>query len=153
MTPRSRDSLTDAKAYALRLIGVRHRSRRELTDRLKRRGYPLEVIEGLIHYLQEIGLVDDRRLAQEIVDIEIRRRGRIGIVSRLRAMGFDQDTIRDAIDRVDKDTEESAALKIAQKKMKSLGGCDEMTKKRRLWMALKRRGFSQDIIERVMRGL
>jgi len=153
MTHRSRDSLADARAYALRLIGIRSRSKRELNDRLKRRGYPQEIIDSIITHLEHIGLIDDRKFADDIVSIERHKRGRIGIISRMREMGLEQEIIDDAVSSLTDEIEEDAARKVIEKKIKTLKDCDSLTRRRRLWAALKRRGFTQEIIDRVIREL
>jgi len=153
MTHKLRDSLAEARAYALRLIGIRPRSKKELEDRLKRKGYSQEIIDLLITRFEETGLIDDRRLACDIVDMERHKRGRIGIISRMKEKGFDQEVIVEAINSLTDEIEEDAARKIIEKKMRTLKEYDIQTKKRRLWAALRRRGFSSEIIDRVMREI
>jgi len=59
------DRLTQAREKALRLLGVRNRSRKELRQRLLAGGFPDAVIDRVLERLGEAGLVDDRKFALE----------------------------------------------------------------------------------------
>ncbi|HSX03083.1 MAG TPA: RecX family transcriptional regulator [Candidatus Saccharimonadia bacterium] len=56
----------DGKAYqaALRYLGYRPRSRREVHDQLVRKDYEAAVIERTLERLEEHGLIDDRAFAE-----------------------------------------------------------------------------------------
>jgi len=151
MVQKSKDSLAEAKAYALRLISVRPRSRRELENRLRKKGYPQRIIDILITNFENTGLIDDRKLAKDIVDIEMQRRGKRGILYRLKDLGFEDEIIVNALEALNDEIEESAAKKIIEKKKRALSCYDMQTVRRRLWTTLKRRGFTSHIIERVMK--
>jgi regulatory protein len=61
---------------ALRLLGVRERSRRELEERLLRKGYPPERVRELLDDFIERGWIDDERFARLFVRERLRRRPR-----------------------------------------------------------------------------
>src|SRR6266536_6471094 len=54
-----------AKDRALRLLGVRSRSREELRRRLLAAGFPAEEVATAVRDLEAVGLVDDERFAGE----------------------------------------------------------------------------------------
>src|SRR5256714_15571506 len=56
-----------AKDRALRLLGVRDRSRRELEVRLLRAGFEPPDVERALEDLAGAGLIDDDRLASQVV--------------------------------------------------------------------------------------
>src|SRR5439155_11508566 len=57
-----------AKDRALRLLGVRDRSRRELERRLQQAGFEREEIDQALDALASVGLIDDERFAATVVD-------------------------------------------------------------------------------------
>ena len=63
---RAAASRMNAKARALRILGVRAMSRRELTDRLTEKGETPEDAEEAADYLESLGFLDDARYAESI---------------------------------------------------------------------------------------
>ncbi|MBW1809472.1 MAG: regulatory protein RecX [Deltaproteobacteria bacterium] len=59
------DPLSKAHNKALRLLGIRNRSRKEVKDRLQAYGYSDEITHQVIVRLEDTGLVDDRKFAFE----------------------------------------------------------------------------------------
>src|SRR5437870_3520931 len=57
-----------AKDRALRLLGVRDRSRRELERRLLQAGFDREDIDQALDTLTAAGLIDDERFAAAVVE-------------------------------------------------------------------------------------
>ena len=56
-----------AREYALRLLGKRPYSRRELTDKLTGRGFPPECASDTVDWLAECGLINDSDYAEMVV--------------------------------------------------------------------------------------
>src|SRR3989344_530866 len=63
--------------YALKLLGYRARSEQELRQKLADKKYPSEEAEEALAKLTKIGLIDDRKLAENYVrdKLSISRRG------------------------------------------------------------------------------
>jgi regulatory protein len=59
------DPLSKAHNKALRLLGIRNRSSKEVKDRLQAYGYSDEITRQVIVRLEDTGLVDDRKFAFE----------------------------------------------------------------------------------------
>jgi regulatory protein len=59
------DPFSTAHNKALRLLGIRSRSRKEVKDRLQAYGYSDEITHKVIARLEDSGLVDDRKFAFE----------------------------------------------------------------------------------------
>jgi len=53
------------ETYALRLLRIRPRSRRELEERLLRHGYAPEAVQEVLEKFAQVGLVDDGAFARE----------------------------------------------------------------------------------------
>ncbi len=60
-----------ARDRALRLLGYRDRSTRELARRLEDDGYPEKVVRSLVDSLHTLGLVDDVRFAERLVETRV----------------------------------------------------------------------------------
>ncbi len=81
-----------ARDRALRLLGYRERSVRELTGRLEDEGLPIEVVAEVIESLQGSGLLDDARFAEHLVHTRVSAGyGRARILRELTQHGFDRE--------------------------------------------------------------
>jgi regulatory protein len=65
----------DAYQTALDLLSRRDHFRRELSDKLRRKDFPANEIEAAIARCQELGLVDDERVAERFVEVRAATRG------------------------------------------------------------------------------
>jgi regulatory protein len=130
------------KDRALRLLGVRERSREELRRRLARAGYHPSEIEPVIDGLEASGLVDDERFAKELATHEVGRRrlGRRGAVASLRRYGIAPEMAEQAVDDLGADDEQSAVA-LARQRLPRLAALDPNVAKRRLLAFLQRRGY------------
>lgn len=63
----SENEALQARERALRLVGYRERSRRELRSRLLDDGYPSDVVDPLVERFSEYAFVDDERFAASLV--------------------------------------------------------------------------------------
>ena len=142
---------------ALRLLGVRARSRSEVRERLTRRGFDEVEIDGVLGRLDDAGLLDDAEFAHEWVQSRHRYsgRGRVALRRELRAKGIAEETVAAALAEVDRDDEREQALELARKKLaqSKLDPTDyEQRAKayRRLAGLLGRRGYPPEIISSVV---
>ena len=72
------------EAYALRLLRIRPRSRRELEARLLRHGYTPEAVQEVLEKFARAGLVDDAAFARDWVRTRmLRGMGDVAIVKEL----------------------------------------------------------------------
>ena len=65
----------DAYQTALDLLSRRDHFRRELVDKLRRKGFPADQVEAAIARCQDLGLVDDERVAERFVEVRAATRG------------------------------------------------------------------------------
>jgi len=63
-----------APAFALKLLSFRNHSRKELEQKLLRKGYPPESIEPVLNKLTEQGVLDDRIFSMELIRSHSRRK-------------------------------------------------------------------------------
>jgi regulatory protein len=143
-----------ARVYdaALRFLGTRPRSEREIRTRLAKHQFAPELIDGAIERLRRIGLVDDAAFAEYWVEQRQTHRPRGGrlLKQELRAKGVDVETATAAIPD---DDDAEGAYRAAQRKAQSLRALDERTFKQRLGAFLQRRGFSYDTTRSVVNRL
>jgi regulatory protein len=152
---RLKGSHPDIKKYALRLLQYRSRSRKEMFERLKRKGFSEKQINDTCKFLEATGLIKDETLAAELFRDAVERRclGRKGVEALLCQRGIEREIIEETLPLYTKETEEQSAMRFVEKKMKNLRHYPEDVVKRRLWGMLRRRGFSTDIINMAVRSI
>lgn len=145
----------DAKACALRLLSYRSRSKKEIREKLNRKGFSDSEIDTTIHFLEKAGLINDETLAAELFRYSIERKylGKKGIEALLSGRGIDKELVNKTLSIHTNDIEAESAERFAEKKLKSLKKYPEDVVKRRLWGMLQRRGVSIAVIKRVLDSL
>ncbi|ORM23950.1 hypothetical protein BFL43_26615 [Williamsia sp. 1135] len=146
---------TSASAYdaALRLLGVRGRSRSELLKRLQDKDFPAEEIDSVMERLERQQLLDDNDFAQQWVRSRHLHsgKGRTALRHELRNKGVDQVIIEDALSQVDDDAEHDRAAELLRRKTHRLTAEDLVERvdrdrhTRRLVSMLVRRGYSPSL--------
>lgn len=150
--PRLRGSPVEAKAYALKLLGYRARSRKEMLERLRGKGFAVEDIEKTVQYLEDLDLINDETLASDLFvhAMNYKSLGEKGIRTFLIQRGIDRTLIDRTMSAHTPDMEEKTAMAFIERKIRSLGGHPEEAVRRRLWGMLRRRGISGEVIKRVI---
>jgi regulatory protein len=130
-----------AKDRALRLLGVRWRSREELRRRLAAAGFEPEAIESALRELEDVGLIDDTRFAREVVSDRAVRRlsGDRAIRTTLRQRGVTAEVAEQALEGAGDEVERARALALL--KAPRLATVEPEAAYRRLFGLLVRRGF------------
>lgn len=148
-------SRADAKTYALKLLGYRSRSKKEMLERLKRKGFESGQINAAIKFLEDTDLINDKALASDLFKHSSERKslGKRGIRMFLAKRGIDNELIEKTLSTHTTDMEEKAAVEFVEKKLGYLNDYPENVIKRRLWGMLQRRGFSIDIIRRALNSI
>ncbi len=150
---RALDSSAQATQIAYRLLSVRMRSRRELTDRLRRRGFPEGLVRGLLDKLEAARLVDDARFAEAWVSDRSARRpsGIVRLRRELAQKGIEHDVAERALAEgcVARD-ERELALRVARACSLRYRALPHATAVRRLAGVLRRRGFAMEVVMSVV---
>jgi regulatory protein len=145
----------DCHERALRLLSVRHRSRRELQLRLLRAGFEHAEVEDELARLEAVGLVDDEEFARQVVEHEltVRRSGRRAVQSRLAAKGVAKETIELTIQEATEagGSDEERALEVATDRASRLHGLAPERAFSRLTGFLARRGYDPQTARRAAR--
>lgn len=145
---RGRASAMNARARAMRILGARQMSRRELIDRLVEKGESEEDAEDAADYLDSLGILDDGEYAGSIVrHYSSRGYGMGRIKSELRRRGVPREYWDAALLELPEDTEAIDAL-IARK----LRGAEPDERElKRLTDMLLRRGFGWEEIRSALK--
>ncbi|MBH76919.1 MAG: RecX family transcriptional regulator [Dehalococcoidia bacterium] len=137
-----------AHAAALRLLSHRRRSEKELSQRLRLRGIPADVIEEEIQRLRNAGLIDDQAFAQTWVEERMPGRSQRLLRYELVGRGVQTKLADEAVSAVD---DRTAALALARRRAPRLTGLAFEQFSRRLAGFLQRRGFSYDLVAEAVR--
>ena len=143
-----------AREYAYRLFKFRLRSISEFRGRLSKRGFGEDVISGLVDDFKRRGLLDDIKFAKAWVTDRARLKpmGRLRIRMELEAKGIDRECIERVFDETAPEADEYEIAKtLAQRRTRHSGRLDRLTLQRRLLGFLKRRGFSYDVVNKVVK--
>ncbi|MGV9824721.1 MULTISPECIES: regulatory protein RecX [unclassified Gordonia (in: high G+C Gram-positive bacteria)] len=140
---------------ALRLLGVRARSRSEMAQRLTRRGFDEDTVADVMARLDKAELLDDEDFATEWVRSRhtYSGRGRVALRHELAEKGIDPAVAERALDDVDPDAERAAAAALVARKLTvrvvdELASADRVLRDkqfRRLVGMLVRRGYPQSM--------
>lgn len=139
---------------ALKLLSYRSRSEKEIYDALKRKGFDKDIIDSAIEYCKDQDYVNDRDFAESFVrdKINLSKLGTERIRYELRLKGVSEDIINRVL-RVDKDEQLQAAMELGEKRLKLYKNDSRDAKYRKLSGFLQRRGYSYDIISKVLKEL
>jgi regulatory protein len=150
---------TISRAYdrAILMLAARGRASGELKRLLVRKGEDPVVVAAVIDRLTEAGFLDDDAFARQFTRSKTssgisRRR----IEQELGRKGVDRSVAVDAVAEtfVEEHVDEGAAIeRAAEKKLRTLGNTDDLTRRRRLYAYLARRGFDVDAINTIVARL
>jgi regulatory protein len=140
---------------ALTLLEHRARSVAELRRKLMQKGAPRSEIEDVIARLIDQKLLDDTDFARQFARTRITGSGasRFRVLQELRRKGVGNDIAERALEelQVDEGVDASTSIqRVADKKWKALAKLDDLTRRRRLYAFLARRGFSPHEIRGAM---
>lgn len=155
-TIESNEHVAKARQKALALLAVRARSRRELTDRLRRGGHQPAAVDTVVADLELSGLVDDVAFARAWADERTRLRpsGRRKLESELIGKGVTRDVIARVLEETfEEHTELELAVQAASKRTRRFGGSVPEKERKRLHAFLVRRGFGHEVAATVVREL
>ncbi|HET8521929.1 MAG TPA: RecX family transcriptional regulator [Thermomicrobiales bacterium] len=143
----ARDQVGKAIEAAIRLLTRRPRSEREIRQRLRQKGFDAPAIDAAIARLEDWRYLDDADFARFWVENREshKPRGRRLLEQELRQKGIDRDLITETIDAAELD-ERAAALDLGRAKLRTYGGLDTMTTRRRLGSYLARRGYDFSVV-------
>ncbi len=155
MSRKSSGSRSEALHYALKLLNYRSRSRKELIERLERKGFSPGQIRSTIQFLEHGGFLQDTIVARELCRYAVEKKhyGKRGIEHFLRSRGIEKDIIHEQLSTLLPDIDYETAARFVKRRLQSLDRLPPHVMRRRLWGMLQRRGFSGEVIRAVMRTI
>ncbi len=142
-----------AYAAALAYLGAKPRTRKEIERYLARKELDEEAIRETADRLERERYIDDTDYAQAFAKQRAgHAKGRLLIRQELQQRGIDRQAAAEAIDALDPEAEQAAALKAASKKWKLLKG-EPNERRHKLAQFLMRRGYTGEIIREAIRSV
>lgn len=159
-----KDSVEKLVDKSLRFLAHRPRSKQEIRNNLWKKikkgkmefGVELgKVIDKVMDRLKDLDLVDDEEFALWWVDQRIRfkPRGKLLLRKELFEKGLDSDVIKTVLSRYSDQQELEWAKKLYEKKESRYRHMGSKERKNKLSALLSRRGFSWDIVNRILESM
>ena len=142
-----------AQNTALKFLGYKMRTEKEVLDKLIKEQYSEEIIARVMEFLIKYDYINDREYCRRYIKetLKLRPKGIYMIKSELKAKGIDEDTADEALEEAQID-ELCVAEMLLEKKYEGFAEMDqkELT---RVYGYLQRRGFSFGIIKEAVAEL
>ena len=141
-------ALSDAIERALRYLGHRPRTERQVRDKLRKLDFDPSTVDAAIARLVELRLIDDAGFARMWIEERARTKGKAPdlLVSELRARGIERATAEAALEEAGID-EAALATEIAFRLVRRVARHPLEQQGRRLYELLRRRGFEEEHAE------
>ena len=142
-----------AKLRSMNLLKAKDYTKRQLSDKLKHNGYPEEIIEKAVSYVESYGYIDDERYAENYIAYHIHDRSRSRIEQDLYRKGIDKVLIRHCFDKLEEDgksIDELALIRKLLEKKNYLPEAASYEEKCKMYAFLYRKGFCQDMIGKAL---
>lgn len=151
--PPERDPGEVAREICLRLLAVRPRTRAELATALRQRGIDDDAAAEVLDRYGEVGIIDDAAFARAWVSSRHHGKGlaRRALAGELARRGVDADTVREAVDELDGETEVATARALVDRKLRTMRAGDPAALLRRLVGMLARKGYPPGLAFRVVK--
>ena len=143
-----------ARAQALLLLKFRPRSESELRDRLLRKRFDPALVDSLLEEFKKRDLVNDVKFAKYFAASGMAAKpvGPRVLVSRLKSKGISSEVAVSAVQEAAGGVDEfETARELALSRVSHLKGLTKEAAQRRLFGFLGRRGFSSEVVYKVVR--
>lgn len=145
------EDLQRSLTYALRLLGFRPRTEKEIKEKLQKKDFQEKIILQTIDLLKQDKLLGDAEFAKWWVEqrSEFRPKGNIILKQELLQKGVSREILDEVIEEAS--GEEAAARKLADKHVKKFGNLKNRENFQKAARFFQRRGFSWDIIKKILK--
>lgn len=146
------DNYIKCKNTSLKMIEKSYKTEKEITDKLIEKGYDEKVVERAKEFLKQYDFINDDKYAQMYIKDKMNSQGRNKIKYALINKGISEEIVNEKLCYMDKEAEESSALKLAEKKynllIKSEQDIRNIHKKLREYLI--RKGYNLDIVQGIL---
>ena len=142
-----------ARNNAYSLLRSRPRSEFEIRNRLKLKGYDIDIIDGVVEDLRRLGDIDDEKFARLWVEsrMHCNPMGDVVLKQELKEKGVDISIIEATLAQKAKNYDEyEVAFNMASERFKQLKKLDQKKAMKRLYDFLLRRGFKYDTVNKII---
>lgn len=135
---------------ALYYLGLRDRSKKQMSDYLFRKEFSEDIVEEVLDRLAEYGYLDDERYAKRLIEdqTKIRKKGKRATAQKLWQAGIDKETANEALEQLNEEDESVAAAFWAEKLWPRLR--EDPKGREKLYRRLLSKGFSYDIVKQTV---
>lgn len=136
-----------AKEYVFRLLALRPRTEKEIITKMKQKGFDQDVMADVIGLLKDYNYINDAEFACIWVKnrCQLKPMGKRRLNQELYEKGVDKQIIEAELTRLSPEMEYSMAKRITDRKL-----ARGRVEPRRLYSFLIRRGFSPDVINKIL---
>lgn len=145
LTPDARQEAVEAaRDIVLRRLDRSSAPRAALADLLARKEIAPDIADEVLDRLTEVGLIDDADYAARLARTRFAQKGaaRRAIAEELQRKGLSSAHIAAALETIDDADEQSAARRLAVKKLRMSVGLEPHVRRRRTLAYLGRKGYS-----------
>ncbi|THF78446.1 regulatory protein RecX [Cohnella fermenti] len=144
---RRTEQVEQAYRAALLLLDRKARTRKELEQTLKRKGYEEAAVSGCLDRLAKHRLIDDAHYAARFAEQKVvsQRKGSRLVRQQLRSRGVGKQDVDEALASLDAGMERSAARELAVKKWPGIKGEKRREREHKLLGVLLRRGYPASV--------
>ncbi len=154
------EELVSARAVAMRYLGVRPRTEKEIRDKLREKEFGDEEIQKTVEALKAALLLDDAEFARAYVSDQLAKRpaGALLLRRKLMLLGVSKEIVEETLKGfLGPEENEARALSIGRdfvRKSRAMRPREEQVKlRKRTGTFLGRRGFTWDVIQSVCKKL
>jgi regulatory protein len=142
-------------AAALRFLESRSRSVAEVRRRLSQAGYRAELIDGAIHRLSDLGVLDDEAFGRAWIESRdrARPRGERALRQELALKGIDRGLVDELVAERPDEADDNAAERVLAKHAAALARvADPRVRRQRAYALLARNGFDPAVCSSAARS-
>ncbi|MBQ8391539.1 MAG: regulatory protein RecX [Clostridia bacterium] len=143
--------MISARDYALKIVGFKDRTEKEIREKLTGKGYDENTVEEETQFLKNYGFIDDSRYARHFTHdaINIKKWGKTRIKTELLRKGVDRETVENIIEDAFSELDDDRLFAEMQKRFKK-SDFSNIKERTRIFNFYLRRGFSPNEIKGAM---
>jgi len=152
--------MEDKKLYdlilgsAIAYLSYKLRTKKEMTDYVKKKTAESDLIEAVISRIEELGYIDDMAYAKAFIESRNKNKpkGKQFLCIELQRKGIERTVAREMVELYggSKEMETEVVEALADKKLRALTKYSEKDQQTKLFSFLMRRGFRMDMIKHVI---
>ena len=150
------EEIEKAKSAAFRLLSYRMRSCKEMSDKLKEKGFPKDIVHTVIQDLKRINYLNDSEFAKAFVESRLNHnpKGKMLLRHELSQKGVENKIIDEVIgEKISPEKEEDIARLLAEKVWQKKKNVEKNKRKAKTYNYLARRGFPASLVTKILEGL